>query len=151
MQPQKSQGSRAFLNTGVSPNKPWPPLRWGFLAQKSAWCVVLCVPRCHILEDRNPTEQDRNVLWTATDWRHIAELYDRLRADMPSPVVDLNRTVAHSMALGPVAGLRLVDEIAENAALRNYAPLSAARDYFFFRAALTRIKGRVRGGDSTHD
>ncbi|MER9078252.1 sigma-70 family RNA polymerase sigma factor [Mesorhizobium sp. M0895] len=69
-----------------------------------------------------------------TDWLRIAALYDRLRAVMPSPVVDLNRAVAHSMAFGPEAGLRLVDEIAGAAALRNYAPLPAARGDFLFRA-----------------
>jgi predicted RNA polymerase sigma factor len=52
----------------------------------------------------------------------------------PSPVVDLNRAIAHSMAFGPDAGLRLVDEIAGAAALRNYAPLPAARGDFLFRA-----------------
>ena len=69
-----------------------------------------------------------------TDWGRIAALYDRLRAAMPSPVVDLNRAVAYSMAFGPEAGLRLVDEIADAAALRNYAPLPAARGDFLFRA-----------------
>jgi predicted RNA polymerase sigma factor len=69
-----------------------------------------------------------------TDWPRIAALYDRLRAVMPSPVVDLNRAVAHSMAFGPEAGLRLIDEIAGAAALRNYAPLPAARGDFLFRA-----------------
>jgi RNA polymerase sigma factor (sigma-70 family) len=68
-----------------------------------------------------------------TDWRRIAALYDRLRNVAPSPVVDLNRAVAHSMAFGPEAGLRLVDEIARVAALRNYAPLPAARGDFLFR------------------
>jgi RNA polymerase sigma factor (sigma-70 family) len=69
-----------------------------------------------------------------TDWRRIAALYDRLREVMPSPVVDLNRAVAHSMAFGPEAGLALVDEIASAQALRNYAPLPAARGDFLFRA-----------------
>jgi RNA polymerase sigma factor (sigma-70 family) len=69
-----------------------------------------------------------------TDWLRIAALYDRLRIVMPSPVVDLNRAIAHSMAFGPQAGLRLVDEIADAAALRNYAPLPAARGDFLFRA-----------------
>ncbi|RJF90225.1 RNA polymerase sigma factor [Sphingomonas cavernae] len=69
-----------------------------------------------------------------TDWPRIAALYDRLRQVMPSPVVDLNRAVAYSMAFGPEAGLRLVDEIADVAALRNYAPLPAARGDFLFRA-----------------
>ena len=69
-----------------------------------------------------------------TDWPHIAALYDRLRAVAPSPVVDLNRAVAYSMAFGPEAGLKLIDEIAGAAALRNYAPLPAARGDFLFRA-----------------
>ncbi|HEY3621292.1 MAG TPA: RNA polymerase sigma factor [Roseiarcus sp.] len=69
-----------------------------------------------------------------TDWPRIAALYDRLRAVMPSPVVDLNRAVAYSMAFGPEAGLRLINEIADAAALRNYAPLPAARGDFLFRA-----------------
>jgi predicted RNA polymerase sigma factor len=69
-----------------------------------------------------------------TDWPRIAALYDRLRAAMPSPVVELNRAIAHSMAFGPEAGLKLADEIADADALRNYAPLPAARGDFLFRA-----------------
>lgn len=69
-----------------------------------------------------------------TDWPRIAGLYDRLRMVMPSPVVDLNRAVAHSMAFGPEAGLALVDELADSAALGAYAPLPAARGDFLFRA-----------------
>ena len=53
---------------------------------------------------------------------------------MPSPVVDLNRAVAHSMAFGPEAGLALLDEIDRDADLRDYAPLPAARGDFLFRA-----------------
>ena len=68
-----------------------------------------------------------------TDWPRIAALYDRLRAAMPSPVVDLNRAIAHSMAFGPEAGLLLVGEISGGGALRNYAPLPAARGDFLFR------------------
>jgi predicted RNA polymerase sigma factor len=78
-----------------------------------------------------------------TDWKRIAALYDRLRGVMPSPVVDLNRAVAHSMAFGPEAGLKLVDEIADHAALRNYAPLPAARGDFLFRAG-RRAEARVQ-------
>jgi RNA polymerase sigma factor (sigma-70 family) len=69
-----------------------------------------------------------------TDWVRIAGLYDRLAQVRPSPVVELNRAVAHSMAFGPEAGLALVDAIAEAATLRNYAPLPAARGDFLFRA-----------------
>ena len=68
-----------------------------------------------------------------TDWPRIAALYDRLREVQPSPVVDLNRAVAHSMAFGPHEGLRLLNEI-DGDALRGYAPLPAARGDFLFRA-----------------
>ncbi|MDB5541423.1 MAG: polymerase subunit sigma-24, partial [Devosia sp.] len=69
-----------------------------------------------------------------TDWQRIAALYDRLRVVASSPVVDLNRAIAHSMAFGPEAGLSLLDEIGDAAALRHYAPLPAARGDFLFRA-----------------
>ena len=69
-----------------------------------------------------------------TDWKRMAALYDTLSEVMPSPVVELNRAVAYSMAFGPEAGLKLVDEIARAAALRNYAPLPAAKGGFLFRA-----------------
>ncbi len=69
-----------------------------------------------------------------TDWRNIAQLYDRLRAVMPSPVVDLNRAVAHSMAFGPDAGLAMIADLEASPALRNYAPLWAAKGDFLLRA-----------------
>jgi RNA polymerase sigma factor (sigma-70 family) len=69
-----------------------------------------------------------------TDWPRIAALYDRLRVVAPSPVVELNRAIAHSMAFGPEAGLSLLDEIPDIDALRGHAPLPAARGDFLFRA-----------------
>lgn len=69
-----------------------------------------------------------------TDWPRIAGLYDALREVMPSPVVDLNRAIAHSMAFGPEAGLRLLDALAGAEALATYAPLPAARGDCLFRA-----------------
>ncbi|KAI1692949.1 hypothetical protein DdX_20941 [Ditylenchus destructor] len=59
-----------------------------------------------------------------TDWPRIAGLYDRLRMVMPSPVVDLNRAVAYSMAFGPEAGLILVDELAEGRGAAQLRPPS---------------------------
>ena len=69
-----------------------------------------------------------------TDWARIASLYDILRDVVPSPVVELNRAVAHSMAFGPEAGLALLDAISPTGVLRNYAPLPAARGDFLYRA-----------------
>ena len=69
-----------------------------------------------------------------TDWPRIAALYDRLRTVTSSPVVELNRAIAHGMAFGPDVGLDLLDEIATAPVLRHYAPLPAARGDCLFRA-----------------
>ena len=62
-----------------------------------------------------------------TDWAQIAELYGRLLAYTPSPVVELNRAVAVAMAEGPERGLALVDEVAAEGTLERYHLLHAAR------------------------
>ncbi|WP_130617072.1 RNA polymerase sigma factor [Dyella amyloliquefaciens] len=62
-----------------------------------------------------------------TDWPRIASLYDTLAQRMPSPVVSLNRAVAHAMAFGPQAGLDLVDALRDEPLLRNYHLLPSAR------------------------
>jgi RNA polymerase sigma factor (sigma-70 family) len=53
----------------------------------------------------------------ATDWGRIVLLYEALGRLAPSPVVDLNRAVAVSMAHGPAAALPIVDELAGTDAL----------------------------------
>jgi predicted RNA polymerase sigma factor len=52
-----------------------------------------------------------------TDWERIVLLYDALGAVAPNPVVELNKAVAVSMAVGPASALRLVDELAATGAL----------------------------------
>jgi predicted RNA polymerase sigma factor len=63
----------------------------------------------------------------ATDWRRIAQLYGALYAVTPSPIVELNRAVAVSMAEGPAAGLALVEALADEPALRTYHLLPSVR------------------------
>lgn len=62
-----------------------------------------------------------------TDWPQIAALYDVLLRLTPSPVVALNRAVAVAMRDGPRVGLALLDELADEPALRRYHPYQAAR------------------------
>ncbi|MES1174734.1 MAG: RNA polymerase sigma factor [Myxococcales bacterium] len=62
-----------------------------------------------------------------TDWARIAALYAELAQVRPSPVVELNRAVAVSMAEGPAAGLALVDALAHEPALKSYHLLPSAR------------------------
>jgi len=62
-----------------------------------------------------------------TDWSAIVALYDELLERVPSPVVELNRAVAVSMASGPQAGLALVDALTSVAALEQYHLLPSVR------------------------
>jgi predicted RNA polymerase sigma factor len=62
-----------------------------------------------------------------TDWAAIVALYGELARVIPSPVVELNRAVAVSMASGPEAALPLVDAIASEPAMKNYHLLPSVR------------------------
>jgi RNA polymerase sigma-70 factor (ECF subfamily) len=62
-----------------------------------------------------------------TDWVRIAALYEELAELAPSPIVELNRAVAVSMAFGPAAGLELVDALTSEPALKSYHLLPAVR------------------------
>ena len=62
-----------------------------------------------------------------TDWARIVALYDALAALAPSPVVQLNRAVAVSMAFGPAEGLAIVNALVEGGNLESYHLLSAVR------------------------
>jgi predicted RNA polymerase sigma factor len=62
-----------------------------------------------------------------TDWERIVALYDMLSGITASPVVELNRAVAVSMAAGPAAGLELVDALMSEPALRGYHLLPSVR------------------------
>jgi RNA polymerase sigma factor (sigma-70 family) len=87
-----------------------------------------------------------------TNWAAIAELYAELGARMPSPVVELNRAVAVSMAFGPERALPLLQRLQDERALPNYhllpsvlgdvlfrlGRLSEARAQFQAAAAMTR-------------
>ncbi|WP_427852563.1 RNA polymerase sigma factor [Stenotrophomonas acidaminiphila] len=62
-----------------------------------------------------------------TDWARIAALYGRLAAVMPSPVVELNRTVAVARAQGAQAAWPLLEALQQDRRLADYAPLQAVR------------------------
>jgi len=85
--------------------------------QRGPYALQAAIAACHAQAFR--TED--------TDWARIIALYAILARVMPSPVVELNRAVAVSMAFGPQAGLAIVDELAAEPSLRGYHLLPSVR------------------------
>ena len=81
------------------------------------YTLQAAIAGCHAIA-RTPEE---------TDWPRIVALYDALVESTGSPVVELNRAVAMSMAYGPAEGLALVDELADDPQLEDYYLLPAVR------------------------
>ncbi len=73
-----------------------------------------------------------------TDWARIAGLYDELARLVPSPVVQLNRAVAVGMAIGPEAGLELVDALTGDPAMAEYHLLPSVRGDLLSRLGRTQ-------------
>jgi len=88
------------------------------LGVASGWYTLqAAIAACHA-RARTPEE---------TDWVRIAALYDEVARLLPSPIVELNRAMAVAMALGPAAGLEIVDALLDEPALKSYHRLPAAR------------------------
>jgi RNA polymerase sigma factor (sigma-70 family) len=81
------------------------------------YTVQAAIAACHA-RARAPEE---------TDWVRIAALYEALARLTPSPIVELNRAVAVSMAFGPAAGLEIVDELTSEPSLQSYHLLPSVR------------------------
>ncbi|MER7106506.1 RNA polymerase sigma factor [Streptomyces sp. NPDC000229] len=96
-------------------------IRRGFAALEKAgtgpYALQAAIAACHA----------RAARYEETDWATIATLYGRLAALAPSPVVELNRAVAVSMAEGPAAGLGIVDALAGEPSLAGYHLLPSVR------------------------
>jgi RNA polymerase sigma-70 factor, ECF subfamily len=81
------------------------------------YALQAAVAACHA-RARTPEE---------TDWVRIVALYDALAQLAPSPVIDLNRAVAVSMAFGADAGLQIVDDLKSDSRLSAYHLLPSVR------------------------
>jgi predicted RNA polymerase sigma factor len=91
------------------------------------YALQAAIATCHA-RARTPEE---------TDWPRIVALYEKLAQLTPSPIVELNRAVAVSMAFGPAAGLPLVDALTAEPSLKGYHLLPSVR------GALLKKLGRL--------
>jgi RNA polymerase sigma-70 factor (ECF subfamily) len=143
------QASRARARTGPN-GQPillleqdrgrWDQLliRRGLAALARAWELRVGQVGKYTLQAEIAARHARARRAQDTDWVAIVALYDALVEITGSPVVELNRAVAVAMAEGPAAGLELVDELAEEPALRHYHLLPSVRGH------LLQELGRVR-------
>jgi RNA polymerase sigma factor (sigma-70 family) len=72
-----------------------------------------------------------------TDWERIVLLYEALGRLAPNPVIELNRAVAVSMAIGPANALRIVDQLVAEGALRGSHLLPSVRGELLARLGRT--------------
>src|SRR5437870_7857529 len=84
------------------------------------YALQAAIAACHA---RAPTADE-------TDWTRITALYDALAQLTQSPVVEVNRAVAYTMAFGPAAGLEIADALLSEPALANYHLLRTVRGAF---------------------
>jgi RNA polymerase sigma factor (sigma-70 family) len=135
------QASRAAARTGpggepillADQNRArWDQLliRRGLAALERAEALVDGKPRPYVLQAAITACHARARHFEDTDWKRIASLYEQLAETMPSPVVELNRAVALSMAFGPEAGLALLDQLMAFPTMQNYHLLPSVRGDF---------------------
>lgn len=103
----RTKWNRVLIRRGVEVHR----------AARGPYSVQAAIAGCHA----------QAIRYEDTDWTAIAALYGRLVALIPSPVVELNRAVAVSMSEGPAAGLKLVDALVDEPALKDYHLLPSVR------------------------
>jgi predicted RNA polymerase sigma factor len=113
MDQDRSRWDRDFIEHGLTELSRAESLA----SQRAAFTLQAAIAACHA-RARSSVE---------TDWARITSLYGQLHAVAPSPIVQLNRAVAISMAEGPAAGLAVLDALVDEGSLRTYHLLPSAR------------------------
>jgi predicted RNA polymerase sigma factor len=88
-----------------------------FKGTKGQYTLQAAIAACHA----------RALTAETTEWTRIAALYAALAQRAPSPIVELNRAVAISMAFGAEAGLEIVDRLTSEPTLKKYHLLPTVR------------------------
>ncbi|MEV8016629.1 sigma-70 family RNA polymerase sigma factor [Streptomyces sp. NPDC086554] len=108
-------------------------IRRGFAALARARAVATGGPGPYALQAAIAANHANAASYEETDWAQIAALYALLAERAPSPVVELNRAVAVSMAVGPGEALPLVDALTSEPALKGYHLLPSVRGDLLLR------------------
>ena len=109
----RSRWDQLLIHRGLAALERAESLR----AERGSYTLQAAIAACHV----------RARTADATDWQRIAELYRELAELTRSPIVELNRAVAVSMAFGPARGLDVVDAVRAHPTLKDYHLLPAVR------------------------
>jgi predicted RNA polymerase sigma factor len=102
-------------------------IRRGFAALEQAGALAPVAQGPYVLQAEIAACHARARTAEETDWQQIVKLYEALARIAPSPVIDLNRAVAVSMAFGPAAALEVVEALGAERSLENYHLLPSVR------------------------
>jgi RNA polymerase sigma factor (sigma-70 family) len=119
LEQNRARWDRLLINRGLAALERAQQLS----ATSGRYTLQAAIAACHA---RAATAED-------TEWVRIAALYHALALISPSPVVELNRAVAVSMAFGPAAGLAIVDDLASEPTLAAYHLLPSVRGDFLVK------------------
>ncbi len=109
----RAQWDRLLINRGLAALERAEKLG----GMRGPYAIQAAIAACHA----------RATIGAETNWARIAALYNELADVAPSPIVELNRAVAIGMAVGPAAGLEVVNPLENDPALRNYHLLPSVR------------------------
>jgi RNA polymerase sigma factor (sigma-70 family) len=124
LEQNRARWDRLLIGRGLAAlERAWAQLRGAGPGDRGPYVLQAEIAACHA----------RANTAAETDWPRIATLYDALARLTPSPVVELNRAVAVSMAHGPAAGLALADALCSSPALKTYHLLPSVRGDFLFK------------------
>ena len=119
----RSRWDRLLIGRGLAALERVEALR----GTTGRYALQAAIASCHAVA-RTPEE---------TDWSRISALYDALAQVAPSPVVELNRSVAYAFAFGPAAGLEIADALLDEPVLKGYHLLPAVRADFLAKLGRT--------------
>lgn len=115
----RSRWNRLLIQRGLAALKKAESLTGALGPYALQAAIAACHARAHTADE--------------TEWTRITALYDALAQLTPSPVIELNRAVAYSMAFGPVEGLAILEPLREDATMKSYHLRHAVRGDFLFK------------------
>jgi RNA polymerase sigma factor (sigma-70 family) len=123
----RTDANGRLLRLGEQDRSQWDSAALAEAHEEIVGCLRAGPPGRYVLQAAIAALYAAAPSYDQTDWAQIVELYDRLLAVWPSPVVALNRAVPLAMVDGPQAALAEVERLNADGRLSGYQYLHAIR------------------------